>query len=142
VAYLELPWTIAALLLTFDCMSPIESLFQNYAPEIAELARHVREFLVRSIPNGIEIPDVKAKIIGYGYGSGYKDLVCTLMISRQGIKIGFNRGSEFRDPSKLLTGSGKVHRYVEIGHTSDLKNAALDDLIVQGLAAWKARSKS
>ena len=121
-------------------LSAIEALFQNYSPEIAALAHDVRNFLLRSIPKCTEIADVKAKIIGYGYGQGYKDLVCTLMISKKGIKIGFNRGSEFSDPAGLLTGAGKVHRYTEITDKSKLKNPALKDLIKQGLAAWKTRT--
>jgi hypothetical protein len=79
--------------------------------------------------------------VGYGYGTGYKDLICTLLVSKQGVKLGFYKGSELPDPQKLLTGTGKVHRFVEIKTEQDIKKPGLKKLITESLKAYQKRKK-
>ena len=62
-------------------------------------------------------------MIAYSYGPGCKGLVCTLILSRKGVKLGIVRGSELPDPKQLLEGSGKVHRFVQLNAPADLKHA-------------------
>ena len=78
-------------------------------------------------------------MIGYSYGAGYKDLICTIILSKKGIKLGFYRGGELPDPKKLLTGSGKVHRYVEINSEEDIRNPALLALLEHAVDAREKR---
>lgn len=39
-------------------------------------------------------------------------MVCTLIISPSGVKLGIVGGVELPDPHSLLEGSGKTHRHV------------------------------
>jgi hypothetical protein len=94
---------------------------------------HVREFLLQELKDIIEYPDSSANIIGYGYGPGYKETICTIIPSKKGIKLGFYKGSKLPDPKKLLTGTGKVHRHVEITSENDLSNPALKMLVAAAL---------
>ena len=89
----------------------------------------------------MEIPDNSVNLVGYGYGTGYKDLICVIMLSKKGVKLGLNRGSELADPSNLLTGSGKVHRYVEIKNEAGVKSPALKKLVRAALKAYQKRKK-
>ena len=89
----------------------------------------MRQFLLKDLKGITEQPDAKANVIGYSYGAGYKDLICTIIFSKKGIKLGFYKGAELPDPKKLLTGSGKVHRYVEINSEDDIRNPALLELL-------------
>jgi hypothetical protein len=116
-----------------------EAILTKYDESVSALGFHLRDFLLSQLKDCIEIPDVPANIIGYGYGNGYTDLICTIIPSKKGIKLGFNRGSELADPDKLLTGLGKVHRYVEIKSEKDIYSRALKQLITEGIEAWKKR---
>jgi hypothetical protein len=80
-----------------------------------------------------------AHLIGYGYGPGYKEMICTIIPSKKGIKLGFYKGSELPDPETLLTGSGKVHRHVVINSDQDLKKLALKKLLSEAVKAYQKR---
>jgi hypothetical protein len=118
----------------------VTDILLRYDEKIALLASQAREFLLLHLKDIREIPDNSVNLIGYGYGTGYKDLICTLLLSKKGVKIGFYKGTELPDPAKLLTGTGKVHRYVEIKSEQDIYNPALKKLIVAALAAYKKRT--
>lgn len=109
-----------------------------FPPEVRELANTARSYLSNRLENSEEYPDFPARLIGYGYGPGYKDMICTLILSRQGVKIGFYKGATLPDPHQLLTGTGKVHRYVVVASPNDL-NADLDELLVTALQAYRDR---
>ena len=47
-----------------------------------------------SRPKAQESIDESAKLFGFSYGPGYKGLVCTLIMSRTGVKLGIVRGAE------------------------------------------------
>jgi hypothetical protein len=119
-------------------MSPAEKIISQYPPGIAAITLSLRKVLLKQLKEITEQPDAAAHVIGYSYGAGYKDLICTLILSKTGTKLGFYKGAELPDPGKLLTGSGKVHRYVVINGESDIKNPALLRLV---RAAVEAREK-
>jgi hypothetical protein len=82
---------------------------------------------------------VKANIIGYGLGPGYKGSVCAIIPSKKGVKLGIMKGAELPDPDGLLEGSGKVHRYVVIRSVQDFQNPALRALLNQAAEACRER---
>ena len=98
----------------------VETFLAPYPPEVRDVALAAREFLAQALPGAAETLDESAKLFGYGYGPGYKGLVCTLLLSRTGVKLGIARGSELPDPKQLMQGSGKVHRHVQLRTTADL----------------------
>jgi len=98
----------------------VDALLQSYPPEVQALASAARKHLRRVLPKIEERADGSAPVIGYGYGPGYRDLICTLILSRKGVKLGLVRGSELADPNHLLEGSGKVHRHIALRTAADL----------------------
>ena len=122
-------------------MTP-ESLFLKYDQSIAELGFQLRDYLLETLKDIIEVPDEPANMIAYTYGKGYKDMICTIMASKKGIKLGFYRGTELPDPHKLLTGTGKVHQYVEIKSVGDIHNPALKALLDEALKSYELRIAS
>ncbi len=114
-------------------------ILQKYEPAIATLGLQLREYLLSTLPGITEMPDPPANIIGYGYGPGYKELICTIIPSKKGIKLGFYKGSGLPDPDHLLTGTGKVHRYVEIKSTDSIGSPAIKALLTAALAAYRQR---
>jgi hypothetical protein len=123
-------------------MATIESILEKYEEKVSGLGYQTRTFLFEELKGIMEYPDLSANIVGYGYGPGYKATICTIIPSKKGIKLGFYKGSALPDPAKILGGSGKVHRHVELKSEGDLKNPALKQLITEALKAYNARSKA
>ena len=117
----------------------IEDIIEMYGEETANLARQLRNFLLKELKDIQEIPDEKLAIIGYGYGPGYNDLICTMMISKSGVKLGLNRGAALPDPQKLLTGTGKVHRFIIIKDDKTIHTPTLKKLIAETLKAYRKK---
>jgi hypothetical protein len=113
----------------------VESFLAAYPMEVQELAFAARTFLTEALPGTAETLDESAKLIGYSYGSGYKGLVCTMILSRTGVKLGIVRGSELPDPKRLLQGSGKVHRHIQLRNAADLKRPGLKPLLKAAFTA-------
>lgn len=122
-------------------MTTAEGILSKYDEDVSTLGFQLRKFLLKELKQITEYPDGPANIIGYGFGPGYKALVCTIIPSKKGIKLGFYKGSELPDPKKLLAGSGKVHRYVEIKSERDIQNPAIKKLLDEGLKAYNVRVK-
>jgi hypothetical protein len=78
-------------------------------------------------------------VIGYGHGSGYADMICTIILSKTGVKLGIVGGADLPDPRGLLDGSGKRHRYVAFAEVADLKKPSVTALLEAAFAAWKKR---
>ncbi|MEI7663863.1 MAG: hypothetical protein WCK34_16770 [Bacteroidota bacterium] len=46
-----------------------------------------QQFLILELPGIIEEADVKANILAYSYGPGYKNVICIIIPSKQEIKL-------------------------------------------------------
>jgi hypothetical protein len=83
-----------------------------------------------------EIADHKTRVIGYGYGPGYPDM---LILSKQGVKLGLVGGAALPDPRGLLAGSGRVHRHIAFTEPRQVGQPAVKALLRAALAAWRVR---
>jgi hypothetical protein len=119
-----------------------EAILIQYDDPVSALGLNLRKFLIKELKGIIEIPDVKANIIGYGFGPGYIESICVIIPSKKGIKLGFNRGAELPDPEKILKGSGKVHKFAEIKSVEDLKSKAIKNLLKEAVKSYKERIKA
>jgi len=120
----------------------LEQLLAQYDEHVTGLAAELQEFIVKHLPGAQEEVDIPAKLLAYNYGPGYKHVICAIQFSKKGVKLSFNRGAELPDPQHLLTGTGKVHRYVEIKSPADLKSPALTQLMKDALTAYHKRTKN
>ncbi len=118
----------------------LNTLFSKYSNEISSLGYEARKYVLSKLKNIEEIVDLPANMVAYGYGPGYNDMICTIIASKKGMKIGFYKGSEFPDPENILTGSGKVHKYAEIRSLEDLNKPGLSELFEEAVSAYKKRS--
>ena len=62
----------------------VEDLLERYPPGVQALAAEARRALRRWLPGVEEAADASALVIGYGYGPGYRGIVCTLILSKSG----------------------------------------------------------
>lgn len=120
-------------------MKAISAILDPYDDAVRTLGYSVRDFLLGILENVTEQPDAPANIIGYGYGSGYKDMICTIIPSKQGIKLGFAYGATLPDPDHLLQGSGKVHKYITLNTVADFDNKAVRQLLQEAIKAREMR---
>jgi hypothetical protein len=116
----------------------VYDLLGPYSPDVQKLALAAREFVLRVIPKATEIVDTKSKVIGFGFGAGYKDMICSLMPAKTWVTLGIAWGAELPDPQGLMEGAGKVHRHVKLKNESDLKAPALEALLRASLARWES----
>lgn len=117
----------------------IDEFLSNYSEETFVNALTLRDVLNENLPGIIEQLDIPAKMIAYSYGQKYAEMICTIIPSKKGIKLGFYKGVDLPDPDKLLEGTGKISRYVEIRSAEQIKSPGLKKLIQDALAAYKQR---
>src|ERR1043165_1477369 len=103
----------------------IDEFLSSYSEEVFTNAIKLREVLFANLPNIIEQIDLPAKMIAYCYGQKYSEMICTIIPSKKGLKLGFYKGVDLPDPDKLLQGTGKISRYVEIRSVEQIKSSAL-----------------
>ena len=117
----------------------IDEFLSDYGEEVFTNALRLREVLFKNLPGVTEQLDVPAKMIAYCYGQKYSEMICTIIPSKKGIKLGFYKGVDLPDPDNLLEGTGKISRYVEIRSNDQVKSAVLKKLIESALLAYKKR---
>lgn len=117
----------------------IDEFLSGYSEEVFTNTLRLREVLFENLPGITEQLDVPAKMIAYCYGQKYAEMICTIIPSKKGIKLGFYKGVDLPDPDNLLEGTGKISRYVEIRSAEQIKSDALKRLIKSALAAYKKR---
>ena len=115
-------------------------LLASYPPAVQALALKARRLILKVLPGAEETVDASAPVLGYGYGAGYRGMVCTLILSKSGVKLGLVRGAELPDPSRLLEGSGRVHRYIRVETASDLEREGVRPLLTAAREAWRKRN--
>lgn len=112
-----------------NASDPVADFFARYPSGVTELAIAARKLIRSAIPEATETLDESGRVVGYAVGPGYSGLVCTIIPSRTGVKIGIVRGADLPDPHALMEGQGRKHRYVQINQRSDLRRAGITALI-------------
>lgn len=118
----------------------IDTFLSQYDEQVFGNALKLRKILFANLPDIIEQIDIPARMIAYCYGQKYSELICTIIPSKKGLKLGFNWGTELPDPDHLLEGKGKISRYVEIKSEEQIKSKAIRDLLVSVLKIYYQKS--
>lgn len=117
----------------------IAAYFANYPPAMAKLGKALRARLQALLPGLCEIvyyyENQQAFVISYSPTERGFEGVFSLSVYPDVVKLGFGKGAELAksDPHKLLKGSGKTVRLVELGSIADFDRAELQDLIAAAL---------
>lgn len=117
----------------------VDAFLSQYNDEVVTHALILRDILSANLPGITEQVDIPAKMIGYCYGQKHTEMICTMIPSKKGLKLGFNKGVDLPDPEKMLEGTGKISRYVEIRSEKQIRSAALKKLIAGALRMYKER---
>jgi hypothetical protein len=120
----------------------IDDFLSQYDEQVFRNALTLRKIIFANLPDIIEQIDIPARMIAYCYGQKYSELICTIIPSKKGLKLGFNWGTELPDPDKLLQGNGKISRYVEIKSEEQIKSKAIKNLLVSVLRIYKQKTST
>jgi hypothetical protein len=117
----------------------ISDFLANYNEQTYTHAMLLRDVILEKLPNVTEQLDIPAKMVAYCYGQKYAELICMLIPSKKGLKLGFYKGTELPDPCGLLEGTGKMSRYVAIKNEEQIQSPALKTLLENASEAYKKR---
>jgi hypothetical protein len=120
---------------------PVTKFFDEYPGAVPDLARRLRDVIGLSLPDAREELDRPGRVVGYSYGPGYAGLVCTIILSKTGVKLGIVGGAQMADPTGLLEGTGKQHRYIAFAQTSDFERPGVRDLLHAAATRWKEKQR-
>ena len=104
-------------------------LLDTFPPAVRTVAVEARRLILATIPGASEEVDSKARVIGYGIGGGYSGMICTIILSKTGVKLGLVKSASWPDPDGLLEGTGKVHRYVACETVADVRRPGVKRLL-------------
>ncbi len=125
-----------------ETTNKVEAFLTQYDDQISRNAMILRQVIMATLPDIIEQLDIPAKMIAYCYGQKYSELICTIIPSKKGLKLGFNWGTTLPDPDHLLEGYGKISRYVAIKSEEQIKSNAIKNLLLNVLKIYKQKAST
>ncbi|MFT3808242.1 hypothetical protein [Arenimonas sp.] len=113
-----------------------QALIAKFAPAHVELTGAVRQKLRKRLPGACEIVYEYRSwfVISYSPNDHGYEGVLGIRGDAEGVKLFFNRGKELPDPQKLLKGSGRLVRSVDLEDANALARPAIVNLIGEAIA--------
>lgn len=100
--------------------------------ELINLYTDLRNYILELFPESFELLyHTHALTSVYSTSEKLGDAFCMLPIYTNHVNLGFNKGAILKDPDKLLTGTGKLIRHIDITSTSDYRNDKVKLLLVR-----------
>jgi hypothetical protein len=112
-----------------------EEMFPNIQPEVLEIAAELRNLILRMFPAAVVTVDIDN--VGFGFGSGYKDLVFVISPYREHVNLGIVNGAVLQDSYALMQGTVKVHRHVKLKRVEQFQDPHLEELMLAALQTAK-----
>ena len=128
-----------------DAEAQVASFFAKYEPAIARLGKALRAKLRERLPGLSEIvyyyENQDALVISYSPTEQGSEGVCGIGVYPSCVKLFFGQGARLSksDPKKLLQGSGKTVRQVELRSVADFERAEIEALLAAALKLAKLR---
>jgi hypothetical protein len=115
----------------------LRALIAEFAPAHARLVGAARKFLMERLPTACEVVYEYRDFIVISYSPnehGYEG-VFALRAGAQGVVLYFNQGKTLPDPAKLLQGSGKQVRSIDLEGAGTLARPDVAKLIDAAIAS-------
>ena len=100
-----------------------------FSSDIQIIISELRGLIQTSFPDIIEQVDIPSKIIAYGYGARYADLICAIAPFKNHVNLMFSNGVLLPDPTGILEGTGKSARHIKIATQAEISNPAICGLL-------------
>ena len=117
---------------------PIHPDFQYFLDfkekEIIELFNDLRQYILELNPDSNELLyHTHALTAVFSISDKLSDAFCMLPIYTNHLNLGFNKGTLLKDPNKLLTGTGKLIRHIDVKTAKDYRNPKVKNLIKEAI---------
>ena len=119
-------------------LRPIHSDFQFFLDlkdqEVIELFNDLRQYILELYPDCNELLyHTHALTAVFSISEKLSDAFCMLPIYSNHLNLGFNKGTLLKDPSQLLTGTGKLIRHIDVKKPNDYRNPKVTALIQEAI---------
>ena len=114
----------------------VAGFISKFDPPIAKLARASRAALRKRLPTAVELvyDNYQALAMGLATTERTSDCVATIAVFPKSVILGFYWGSSLPDPTGILKGGGKQHRYVSLTSAGMIRTAPVEALIRASVA--------
>ena len=102
--------------------------------EVIDLFSDLRQYILELHPDSNELLyHTHALTAVFSISEKLSDAFCMLPIYTNHLNLGFNKGTLLTDPNKLLTGTGKLIRHIDVKKPSDYRNPKVTELIKEAI---------
>lgn len=99
---------------------------------LVELFMDLRNYLIEIYPKSNELLyHTHALTAVFSISEKLQDAFCHIPIYSDHLNLGFNKGVLLSDPRKLLKGTGKFIRHINIKKSNDFRNQAVQELLIE-----------
>ena len=109
----------------------LRSLIEKFDPKDQKLIRSVRSAVRKRLPSANELvyDYSHALVIGYSPADRGIDSIVAIRACATGVSLYFSQGPQLPDPKRLLRGSGKQARFIQVEAASQLAHPDVEALI-------------
>ena len=98
--------------------------------EVIDLFCDLRQYILELHPESNELLyHTHALTAVFSISEKLSDAFCHIPVYSEHINLGFNKGTLQKDSNKLLTGTGKLIRHIEVKKQNDYRNPKVKTLI-------------
>ena len=134
----EVPGSTQSAVARRSAEAQLRTLIAKFAPAHLRLIGAMRRSLRKRLPTAHEVVyeyrNLGAVVISFSPNEHGYEGVLAIRASADGVKLYFNRGKELPDPAKLLQGSGKQTRSIDVEGASTLARPEVASLIDEAIA--------
>jgi hypothetical protein len=111
-----------------------QALLDFKSQEVIALFTDARQFILDMYPECNELLyHTHALTAVFSISEKLSDAFCMLPIYTNHMNLGFNKGALLADPKKMLTGTGKLIRHIDIHDPSDYRNPDVEGLVREAI---------
>jgi hypothetical protein len=134
----EVPGSTQSAVAHRSAEAQVRTLIAKFAPAHLRLIGAMRRWLRKRLPTAHEVvyeyQNLGAVVISFSPNEHGYEGVLGVRADANGVKLYFNRGKELPDPAKLLQGSGKQTRSIDVEGASTLARPEVASLIDEAIA--------
>ena len=109
-----------------------EMILADHAPGVRLLAERLRMLIRETVPGAVETAYPGWHAIGYRHPeSGY---FCGIFPETARVRLAFEWGAVLPDPHRILGGTGKQVRYLDISEGGELQETVIRDLLLAAVS--------
>jgi hypothetical protein len=111
-----------------------QSLLAHKEQALIELFSDLRQYILELYSDSNELLyHTHALTAVFSISEKLSDAFCMLPIYTNHLNLGFNKGVLLKDPHKLLTGTGKLIRHIDVKQPEDYRNPKTKSLIKEAI---------